>query len=331
MIKDLRRREQRSSTGAFSLIEVMVATAILVVIMMIVVSIIGQISSVWRRSSEDIQAFQNARLGYDLITRNLSQALLNTYLDYDNVTTPTRYLRKSELAFFCGKAGEDDLPGTMGTGQAVFFYAPASYTKSAEMYGGMESLLNTCGYYVTFCQSKSIPGHVSGAANSYRYRLVQLLVPTEEKNIYDSSMVGTHSWFMNYADPSSKMIQAVSDNIIALIIRPQDPASTPADLSEDYKYDTTLKATDDPQPVTAHQLPPVMQVTLVAIDEVSARRMERGSQPPEVIANALGGKFKETANYQNDIDQLESALNAAHIQYRIFSSAVPIRESKWTK
>jgi uncharacterized protein (TIGR02599 family) len=74
-----------------------------------------------------------------------------------------------------------------------------------------------------------------------------------------------------------------------------------------------------------------VQVTLVAIDETSAKQIDNGSTPPAVIASALENKFSDPAKYQKDLDALSQALSASHINYRIFSSAVPLRESKWTK
>ena len=78
-------------------------------------------------------------------------------------------------------------------------------------------------------------------------------------------------------------------------------------------------------------MPPVLQVTMVAIEEAAARRIDAGASQPSAITAALSGRFTDPASYQTDLGELERQLNAAHIPYRVFSSAVPIRESKWTK
>jgi len=320
------RRERISGAGgAFTLIEMLVSTAIVVVLLVLMISVVVQASAVWQRSSGTVEAFQSARLAYDVITRNLSQATLNTYLDYDSASAPTRYLRKSELALQSGPAGTGGLPGTPGTGQAFFFQAPLGYTTNATNYGGLEGLLSTCGYFVSFTTNNSIPAHVSPTENPFRYRLMQILVPTENNDIYKGNS-GT-AWFSAYTNT----VRPVADNIIALIIRPQDPAATPPDIGTNYSYDTRKDALTSPQPNTAHQLPPVMQVTMVAIEEAAARRMEAGTSEPAVIAGALSGKFQMPSAYQSDLEALEARLNEARIPYRVFSSAVPIRESKWTK
>lgn len=309
---------------AFTLIEMLVATAVMVTILFLVFSVITQATNVWKRSSNKLEAFKSARAGFDLVTRNLSQATLNSYLDYDSATSPTRYMRKSELKFFIGPTGTSGTPGTPNTGEAVFFQAPLGYTLNSASAGSLDALLNTCGYYVQFTTNSSMPNHVSPSANPYRYRLMQLLVPMENNTIYTAS---GNAWFNGV---STKAVP-VADNIIAMIIRPQDPASTPVDLTSNFTYDSTLNASNSTQPVTAHQLPPVVQVTVVAIDEVSAARLTQGSTPPGAITAALAGKFSTTTSYDKDLTDLESSLVAAGIDCRIFTSAVPIRESKWTK
>lgn len=308
----------------FTLIELLVAMAVLATMLVIIFSVITQAASVWKRSSNKMEAFKSARAGFNLLTKNLSQATLNPYLDYDNATNPTRYLRKSELKFYVGPSGSGSVPGMAGSGQGLFFQAPVGYTVDSTNYGGLDSLLNMCGYYVAFTTNSGIPPHVASSSNPYRYRLMELLAPYESNTIYTAS---GNAWF---STPGFRSVP-VADNVIALIIRPQDPASSPADLAVNFTYDSTLNASSSPQPVTANQLPPVIQVTVVAIDEVSANRLDKGSIPPSVISDALAGKFTTASNYDTDIAQLESTLVSAGIDCRIFSSAVPLRESKWTK
>ncbi len=325
-----------AATRAFTLVEMLVAMATFAILLVILFAIITQMANVMRQSTRQIDAFQSARIGFDVLTHSLGQATLNPYLDYDSSTSPTNYLRKSDLDFVIGPSGSANFygavsafPGTVQTGQAVFFQAPLDYVTNIGSDGGLESLLNTAGYYVSFTTNSGIPPHVKSASNPYRYRLMQMLVPTETNSIYQPG--GTNDdWF---ADPSfQNYIVSVADNVIALIIRPQDPsANPPADITTDYSYDSSSNATLYPQPVTANQLPPLLQVTMVAIDEATAKRLDSGSTQPAAISSALNGKFQISANFQTDLAQLEQQLTAAHIPYKVFSSNVPIRESKWTK
>jgi uncharacterized protein (TIGR02599 family) len=315
-----------ASREAFTILEILVATTIFAILLVLLLSTISAVSTTWRRSTEKIQSFQGAQLAFDSITHNLSQATLNTYLDYDNATSPQRYLRKSELMFISDAAGSNAMPGATNTGQAIFFQAFLGYSTNAN-YSGLESLLNPCGYFVSFTTNNAIPAHVTGGNNPYRYRLMQLLVPSETNGIYQGSY-GSTGWFTSYTNEA----MPVADNVIALIVRPQDPGTNAASAPNNaYAYNSTLNAMNNPQPVTANQLPPVVQVTIVAIDESSAKRLENGASPPTAITDALGNRFTDPASYQTDLDALTGSLNLKGINYRVFSSAVPIRESKWTK
>ena len=323
--KDLRRKQASDKKGAFTLLEILVAAAVLSVMLVFLFSAFTHTSAVWKRSSDKIESFQQARAAFDVLRQTLSQATLNTYLDYDNANNPKRYLRQSELRFVTGPAG-GALPGTSGTGQAIFYQTPTGYSASSQ-YAGLENLLNTCGFYVQFTTNNLVPPHVTSTANPYRYRLMQLMVPSEQNSIYTAS---GNSWFSTATNAIP-----VADNVIALIIRPQDPATatnSPALAPNDsYSYDSTANATANPQPITANQLPPVIQVTLVAVDEASARRLEAGNAQPADITQALAGRFLNPSQFESDLEQVSQSLSDKKINHRIFSSTVPLRESKWTK
>lgn len=312
---------------AFTILEMLVSTVIVCILIFMMVSLVSQTSAIWQRSSDTVEAFQSARLAYEVITRNLSQATLNTYLDYDNEEAPSHYLRASDLAFVSGSCGTAGLPGTPGTGQAIFFQALLGSTGNTTSLGGLDGLLNSCGYFVSYTTNVSIPAHVSSRDKTYRYRLMQLMVPAESNTIYRANQSST-AWYSGFTNST----YPVADNVIALVIRPLDPAKSPGDiLTNTYSYDSRRDATAIPQPATANQLPPVVEVTMIAIEESAAKRLETGGQEPTVISDALSGKFQSPSAFQTDLGNLEKALNENRIPYRIFSSAVPIRESKWTK
>lgn len=314
----------RRNSG-FTILELLVATAILALLMTLILSVISHTSTIWKRSADKIETFQAARMAFNLVTAKLSQATMNSYLDFDDPSVPTKFIRKSDLKFLSLPAGS--IAGTVGTGQAIFFQAPGNLTLDGGQYGGLEGLLNTCGYFVSFGSDASMkPGFIT-SAEKYRYRLMQLLIPTENNQIYATA---GNAWVTTAA----ANVMPVADNIIALIIRPQDPGASPPDLTTNYTYDSAASFSgNQPQPLTSNQLPPVIQVTLVAIDASAAERLQKTSAQPSEITSALNGKFSNPASYDDDIRALELAFNQAvpPIPYRIFSSAVPIRESKWTK
>jgi len=333
--------QNKGGTRGFTLVEILVSTTILVVLMGLVFSVIGQVSDIWRKSTARVEVFQGARLAFDLVTRSVSQATLNTSLDYLNTSNqflsdlstplerrtfmPTRYARRSTLNFVCGFSGMNNYPGTPGTGTASFFQAPLAYTDDTTNYGSMDAALNVCGFYVEYGPDAGRPAHVI-APSRYRYRLMEILVPIEKNQIYVEQGAGNTAWFGNFTDKA----RPVADNIIALLIHPQDPEDASL-FSTSYLYDSRANASSNPQPITANQLPPVMQVTLVAIDELSAKRMNSDSAQPAVITAALSGKFSNPANSAADLQNLKDQLEGNGIQCRVFSTLVPIRESKWSK
>ena len=91
----MRRPYFYSSRAGFTILEVMVASAVFVLLLGLLMSTISQTSTVTRRATEKVSAFQGARSAFELITSKLSQATMNSYWDYDSPTTPTKYIRKS--------------------------------------------------------------------------------------------------------------------------------------------------------------------------------------------------------------------------------------------
>ncbi len=63
------------------------------------------------------------------------------------------------------------------------------------------------------------------------------------------------------------------DNVIALVVRAQDPAAVPVDVTTNYTYDTRLRAKDSRSTINCTSTPPALSVTMIVLDEKSARRM----------------------------------------------------------
>lgn len=302
----------------------MVAAAVLALILSMLLGVISQTSSVTQSATQKISAFQGARTAFDIIARNLGQATLNSYWDYD-AYPPTRYLRKSELHFLIGRSGVSPFPGTGGTGQAIFFQAPVGVTGAPATYGGLETLLNAMGYYVEYGLQEKLPPPFTSTTDIYRYRLMQAIQPTEDLKVYDNT-TGS-AWVANVAAAGSP----IANNVICLIAWPRrSPEDDPGGLllSSSFGYDSRDQATSSSQPATANQLPPAVQLTIVAMDETSAARFCISSSAPSEISSALNGLFENAASYQADLDSLENRLAASKINFRTFSTTVAIRESK---
>ena len=77
-----RARAFRSSAG-FTLIEVLVASAVIVTLTVFLLNATDQAGQVFKNTSGKIEQFREARIAYESITRRLSEATLNTYWDYN--------------------------------------------------------------------------------------------------------------------------------------------------------------------------------------------------------------------------------------------------------
>jgi uncharacterized protein (TIGR02599 family) len=321
---------QAHSRAGFTILELMVAIAVLGLLLGILISLLSATSSVTQQATEKISAFQGARRAFQIISSVVSQATLNSYWDYDDPVRPSRYVRKSHLHFLVGPAGQSSFPGTPGTGQAILFQAPLGRTLDTPNYGGMEDLLNAGAFFVRYGADDPLPSppFPPSTTTKYRYQLMQAVQPTEKLDVYDDT---TNSAWINGI--TSDLVAPIAENVILLIawprMAPQDDAAGSM-LTATFSYDSRLNATSDPQPVTAHQLPPTVQFLMVAIDEVSAARYCVDSTPPAKISGLSSGLFQtsdETA-FANDLEELRRRLGASGLKYRIFTSTVPIRESK---
>lgn len=331
----------------FTLLEVLTATTILAIILVLVYSVLNHSIGVWRRANANIDAFQNARAVFDIMTTRLSQATLNTYWDYYDAShtafrdaantanfVPKYYGRQADLHFISGQAKSlipTPPPGyaSLAT-QAVFFTAPTGLTADKN-YQPLPELLSACGFFVAFGGDSTSRPSILTAPATYRWRLMELTAPVESAGIYKT---GSTSWFTGPIQDGE--VRPIAENIIALVIWPRlaplsDPAGT--SIAPDYAYDTRTAESwsGSRQPVQTNQLPPTVQVTMVAIDEGSAARLQSGGTPPGVITTALAGRFQKASQYEQDLADLESALTDNRITYRVFTSTVTLTESQWSQ
>jgi len=316
---------RRCSKPGFTLLELLVSMTLVVIVAGLTLSIMSAITSAWKAHKTRAGAFGNARAVFETLTDRLSQATLNTYWDYDNRGAPTRYLRKSELHFVQGKASSL-IPAVADTsGDAVFFSAPLGISEG-ENYRPLFKLLSACGFYVRFGKEKNRPPFVDNRLPSrYRFRLYQFLEPGERLRVYGAGPLG--NW---YADDLEDWSFPMVENVIALILRVRYPSGGGQVMSYDYNSRTGMSA--NPPPVTLHQLPPVVSVTLVVIDEDSAMRLasKYGDTPPPILPDA--GTFVSADQYEDDLAQWKLKLQAFNpkIEYRILSSDVYLRGAKWS-
>lgn len=332
----------------FTLIEILVAMVILVLILTLLLNMVSQTTSVWRSTMGHIQQFQRAREAFQILTTRLSRATLNTYWDYkrDASGTPTQYIRQSELRFIngpCATLVGNVLGGASTTaascpGQAVFFQAPGGISLSAT--DTLPGALSTWGYFVAYGNDTSYrPPVLAGLPTRYRFRLFELMEPSDQLTIYNytsgldssnnaknPSYTGTQ-WFQTAVGLGSARMRILAENVVALIVLPKlsaDEDSTAAALAPNYSYDSTSTsaiATTDPK----NQLPPLVQVILVVVEENS--HVAWGPTPPNLGMATL---FKDPTQQTSDLNTLESNLRNLGLKPHHFSLTVSLPASKWS-
>ena len=357
----------------FTLIEVMLATAILAVLVVMFATMVSQTSKLWQRTTGKVEQFRSARNAFENMTTRLSQATLNTYWDYDNPTTPTKYERRSELRFISGQAKTalTTKADVTRLTHCVFFQAPLGYT-ATQKYQNYDNLLCSCGYYLEFGDDSlfrpgflNTPSGIQLAPLRYRHRLMEFLPPTEKNNIYKYTSPPIpppvpykgKDWYQPLVDavPAANTpanYHPIAENIVALIITPRlsqederevkgSTISDDSPLAPNYDYDSAPGATTDPTRLNdgrlnpTNQLPPILQVTMVAIDEASAIRLNFGPASADIFG--VSTKFTKGSDYSKDLLQssgpssLEAALIGKGVNYRIFSTNVTIRGAKWSR
>ncbi len=391
--------------SAFTIVELLAAVSVFIGLMLLLVTATNQTGEMWRRSSSKIEQFQQARRGFESMTRKISQATLNTYWDYhyplkggkpDRSQVPDGYMRQSELRFRSGHALQLLGPGDSRARptHCVFFQAPLGFvdddvivrTKSSQTHKPLNNLLNTWGYYLEVNDDANfVPQFLKDSGvipPRVRSRLMELMEPSETVKIDDPTSEPTDpnnpgkalypqdpnwdnpkylGWFADpiKRDPTVRPVRVLAENIMALVIlprlTPQDEAARASArppkleiLTPLYDYDSkrlsntsagikdpTLKA-PDPDLNPKNQLPPVVTVAMVAIDETSAQRL--GDPAVNLKLDAL---FKEAKIMDNDpsssepgdgdLYKLEQMLIEKRLTYRIFVSNIGIRGAKWSR
>lgn len=233
----------------------------------------------------------------------------------------------------------------------------------------MVNLLCGRGYFVEWGSDVSFrPVFLDKLKNSVpvrnRLRLMEYS-PTAEKNrIYDTNLrpITTHSmqW---YADVLTTEVQGttetaatraftrpVAENIIALVISPQvettgNTTNNPYDIAPNYIYDSTLKVNPGAKPIntspqgTQHLMPPLVKVSMVALDERSGEFLSRAENDGmrNQLLQGIGQMFQSATSLTAELDGtpdkmglLPALLLAQKLNYRIFSTTIVLKQGRWS-
>jgi uncharacterized protein (TIGR02599 family) len=333
---------------AFSLIEMMVAMTILSVLMYMLTLVLDQVQEGWRYSESRISQFREARVSFDLITKNLGQSSLNTYWDLKDDNKDglvDGYFRTSELHFKVMEADELSSASKMtNVGHAVAFQGPLGFSTE---YPNLNNLFNGRAYFVGFGGDKDFRPSFISSAERFRYRLMEFRPPAEANQVFEDGAeeraAGEEQefteWFRqglsNVGEGDfTDHLNPLAENIVTLLISPRDSIQSSGDdrndasstIAPNYIYDSS----DGESPNTEQQVPPLVRVTMIAIDEASAVRLENGSTVPE-YHTALATAPTRTRDYDEDIAAIVEYFDEKRINHKVFSSMVLLRSAKWSE
>ena len=323
-----RRQSPIEKTSGFSLIELLLAMAVLALMAVMMLSVTSSAQKIAKQTTSRTEQFREGRRAFERINQRLSQATLNTYWDYvdssgrprttSNATTftPNKYARMSELRYLQTNSSSLTAPGggTM-VGNSVFFQAPLG---KSDTLSGLNSLLNTTGFYIKKSDDSALrPATVSESKT--RYRLFELTEPAENLTIYSltsgNPTTTSTAW---YTTPLAELgnSRRLADNIVALLFQAQyqNASGTPTSA---FNYTSTPRGLSS-QPIEENNLPPTVRVTMIALDETSARRV--------VDENIT----LTDATDDTSLATLEENLTEKGLNYRKFQSTVSIGPSKWS-
>ena len=344
---DIRRKPSpfslRHSPAGFSLIEVLVSFAVLALMMVMLLSITNVTSKTWKGTTEKMQSFEDARAAFDRITSLLGQATLNPYWDYDDLQNPTKYERASELQFLSLPMALLPKDAAAFPTHGIFFQAPTGKVANQAAFGGMPLLLNAYGYFVEYGPDDQPTWLPASVTPKYRFRLKEWRAPSESWTLYQHSSgangktyLGSDSY--NWIDLTAPAAKTLAENVIALVIYPKnsDPQNMEkASLAEadTFVYNSRTASTTREGTNQKHQLPPEVEVIMVAIDETSAiRKWNNAIAAPALTAGLFQkpGATLTPTQLEADLKTLTDNLSKDNIKYITLRSTVKIRGARWT-
>jgi uncharacterized protein (TIGR02599 family) len=231
----------------------------------------------------------------------------------------------------------------------------------------MTSLLCGRGYFVQWGNDTSFrPAFLANntlVPLRYRYRLMEYSPTAEMNQIYSAKYKpitqNSRQWFQEAVQSnivtgekstSRAFTRPIAENILALVISPQievPPGATgvtPTSIAPNYIYDSTLVSNPGAtggsgtnSQGTQHLLPPLIQVTMIALDQVSAETLSSNAATQQAVSNVLGGLFQQASSLGTDLHQsdgtqgqLEKLLRAQKLNFRVFTTMIALKQSRWS-
>ena len=363
----VKRRARLAGAAAFTLVELLVSTGVVALLAAVLFALVSHFTDDMHAARSTAEKFQTAQRAFEMLTRRVGQATLNSYWESYVVSgTLRRYQRISELRFACGpmQAGANPLNDPRAKaqrtypGHGIFFQATTGQTGLTRdpALSGLENLLNTWGYFVEAGPDDlKAPAFLPPEAATQRIapRLMELREPTQQLCLYryTSGSANKYAGFEWFRTPLADrtLVRTVAENIAALIIQPklttQETERLLPGASEEerdaflapqlfYHSATVPPPAIEPARNMRHRLPATLEITMVALDAATVARLY---QPGDLDPLKLRDAFYNARTLRDELqidpghperDSLERRLIAAHANYRLFTATVPIRSAQ---
>ena len=164
-------------------------------------------------------------------------------------------------------------------------------------------------------------------------------------NFLENYQVKTTDQNSSAANDIHRTTRLIAENIIALVILPAESlaANFRDQLAPNYYYDTRAWQGSNASMAggtalvekSRHVLPPIVDVTMVAVDEADFRKVTQIEGIDSISGfnkvDFTRDLFKVAKNYDRDLETLRNTLSnrKPEIKFRIFRASVRLRESKW--
>lgn len=351
--------------GGFSLLELLVSMAIVAALAVFMTEMIESSAQNLVQTEEQADESSNIRKAMTTIARNLSQAALNSYWDYDDPVQPKVFQRQSELHFVSGDAEQLLGSSRTVTGHAVFFQAPFGYggAEAGREGGGqdfddLQDSLNSWGYFIEYgndldphrpLRPEFLRAETDLHPARMRFRLMEFRLASEKMALFGKTFpggttlagqtteAGSRAWFRDQVRLTANS-RPIAENIVALVLRPRAPQeqALAVDIAPNYLYDSRRHQYEAPTgsaslpAISRHQLPPVIDLTMVAVSEDSyARAEDLNPNLAENLRSKLGQLFGDTKRSAEDVAELEEFLREQRLSFRTLTSSIAIPAAKW--
>lgn len=238
----------------------------------------------------------------------------------------------------------------------------------------MVNLLCGRGYFVEYGDDTPYRPPFLNQINSvpprFRLRLMEYSPTAEMNRIYAESFrlidpadrtktKNSRLWFQdaltatvqqNETIASRAFTRPIAENILALVISPQVETSAtgtggvsqPFAIAPQYEYDSTLirspgAALIGGQQGTQHQLPPLLKVIMVVLDQRAAETLSGNETLRQKVLDQTSSLFTAAVNYDADLEgttaepgKLRQLLTTNRLDYRVFATTIALKQGRWS-